>query len=116
MAEPHEAELVWEASSTRLMSALLVATLLVSAIFLALAYSPKENTTSESIAVESSDEWRAFSVVAPIDTGINVYHDHFRTNETYPDWLLNDLGVNKICNITFNGCLLYTSPSPRDCQ
>ncbi len=103
MAEPHEAELVGEASSTRLMSALLVATLLVSAIFLALAYSPKENTTSESIAVESSDEWRAFSVVAPIDTGINVYHDHFRTNETYPDWLLNDLGVNKICNITFNG-------------
>ena len=28
----------------------------------------------------------AYSVVAPIDTGINVYHDRFRLNETYPDW------------------------------
>ena len=90
MAEPYEAELVDEASSARLLSVLLIATLLVSAIFLALAYSPKENTTSESIGLESSDEWRAFSVVAPIDTGINVYHDHFRT------------------------CLLYTSDAADD--
>ena len=50
-----------------------------------------------------SNEWRAFSVIAPIDTGINVYHDHFRTNETYPLWLLDDLGVNKVCDLTFNG-------------
>ena len=60
----------------------------------------KKMVASES---ESTDEWRAFSVVAPVDTGINVYHDHFRTNETYPDWLLDELGVNKICDLTFNG-------------
>tara|TARA_B110000444_G_scaffold96187_1_gene91116 strand:- start:16215 stop:17594 length:1380 start_codon:yes stop_codon:yes gene_type:complete len=51
----------------------------------------------------SSDDWRAFSVVAPVDTGINVYHDHFRTNETYPSWLLDGLGVNKVCELTFDG-------------
>ena len=78
----------------------------------------------------------AFSVVAPIDTGINVYHNHFRMNESYPQWLLEGFGVTKICDVTLNGtwleryeadkstcwdnitsediCLLYTSPSPRD--
>ena len=38
---------------------------------------------------QGNDEFRPFSVIAPIDTGINVYHDHFRTNETYPQWLLD---------------------------
>ena len=45
----------------------------------------------------------SFSVVAPIDTGINVYHDHFVMNESYPQWLLDQLGVNIVCNITTNG-------------
>ena len=45
----------------------------------------------------------SFSVVAPIDTGINVYHDHFSMNESYPQWLLDQLGVNMVCNITSNG-------------
>ena len=36
----------------------------------------------------------SFSVVAPVDTGINVYHDHFSMNESYPQWLLDQLGVN----------------------
>ena len=45
----------------------------------------------------------AFSVVAPVDTGINVYHDHFAMNESYPQWLLDQLGVNMVCNITSNG-------------
>ena len=45
----------------------------------------------------------SFSVVAPIDTGINVYHDHFVMNESYPQWLLDQLGVNMVCNITTNG-------------
>ncbi len=39
----------------------------------------------------------AFSVVAPIDTGINVYHDHFIMEEDYPQWLLDGLGVTKVC-------------------
>ena len=45
----------------------------------------------------------AFSVVAPVDTGINVYHNHFSMNESYPQWLLDQLGVNKICEISKNG-------------
>jgi hypothetical protein len=58
------------------------------------------NSQSEEVEVEP---FGAYSVVAPIDTGINVYHNHFRSNETYPQWLLDGLGVNKVCNLTFNG-------------
>ena len=103
MAEPIEAELMAGGSSTNVLAVSLIGSLLVSALFLAIAYSPEDKVVSNSAPQESSNEWRAFSVVAPIDTGINVYHDHFRTNETYPEWLLNDLGVNKICDLTFNG-------------
>ena len=61
------------------------------------------------------ESFGAYSVVAPIDTGINVYHDRFILNETLPDWLLDGLGVTMWCNLTQSGtCLLYTSPSPRD--
>ncbi|MGB1680136.1 MAG: S8/S53 family peptidase [Candidatus Thalassarchaeaceae archaeon] len=56
----------------------------------------------EDIAVVD-DSFGAFSVVAPIDTGINVYHNHFSMNESYPQWLLDQLGVNKICEISKNG-------------
>ena len=49
------------------------------------------------------DSFGAFSVVAPVDTGINVYHNHFSMNESYPQWLLNQLGVNKVCEISKNG-------------
>ena len=45
----------------------------------------------------------AYSVVAPIDTGINVYHERFILNETLPDWLLEGLGVTMTCNLTQNG-------------
>lgn len=103
MAEVLEAELFDEPSSTNFMTSLLIATLIISAIFIAFAYSPStkdDSTVAQSVA---SDDWRPFSVIAPIDTGINVYHDHFRTNETYPQWLLDDLGVNKVCNITLDG-------------
>lgn len=50
-----------------------------------------------------TNSFGAFSVVAPIDTGINVYHNHFIMDEDYPKWLLDGLGVNKICQITTNG-------------
>ena len=56
----------------------------------------------EDIAVVD-DSFGAFSVVAPIDTGINVYHNHFSMNESYPQWLLDKLGVNKVCEISKNG-------------
>ena len=45
-------------------------------------------------------------MVAPIDTGINVYHNHFRMNESYPQWLLEGFGVTKICDVTLNGTWL----------
>ena len=56
-----------------------------------------------SSPINSDTGWRHYSVVAPVDTGINVYHDHFRTSEVYPDWLLDSLGVTKTCDITFDG-------------
>ena len=40
------------------------------------------NEEIEIVEPEINEGWRSFSVVAPIDTGINVYHAHFRTNET----------------------------------
>ena len=49
------------------------------------------------------ESFGAYSVVAPIDTGINVYHDRFILNETLPDWLLEGLGVTMWCNLTQNG-------------
>ena len=61
-----------------------------------------ESEEKEDIALVD-DSFGAFSVVAPIDTGINVYHNHFSMNESYPQWLLNQLGVNKICEISKNG-------------
>ena len=57
----------------------------------------------EVIVIEIEPELGAYSIVAPIDTGINVYHDRFRLNETYPDWLLEGLGVTMTCNLTQNG-------------
>ena len=103
MAEVLEAELVSGDSTTNVFAGLLIASILISALFLAIAYSPDEASVSESISNTDSGDWRAFSVIAPIDTGINVYHDHFRTNEIYPQWLLDELGVNKVCELTFNG-------------
>jgi len=58
---------------------------------------------NSSASLNSDTGWRHYSVVAPVDTGINVYHDHFRTSEVYPDWLLDSLGVTKTCDITFDG-------------
>lgn len=53
--------------------------------------------------IKDDDTFRNYSIVAPVDTGINVYHDHFRTNETYPEWILNGLGVTMTCDLTFSG-------------
>ena len=80
-----------------------ILTLLLIFSFFAVSLSSESNILKADEEDLSSDDWRAFSVVAPIDTGINVYHEHFRTNETYPDWLLDGLGVNKVCDLTFDG-------------
>ena len=59
--------------------------------------------SAQETLIEDEEIFRNYSIVAPIDTGINVYHDHFRTNETYPDWLLEELGVTMTCELTFSG-------------
>ena len=61
-----------------------------------------DDSVDESL-IEDDDTFRNYSIVAPVDTGINVYHDHFRTNETYPEWLLEGLGVTMTCELTFDG-------------
>lgn len=86
--------------------AVAIATLIFAALFTTLAVLNPEKSQDLSIddGVEVGDiDFRSFSVIAPIDTGINVYHDHFRTNETYPQWLLDGLGVTMVCDITLEG-------------
>ena len=61
------------------------------------------NEVEKDDVIEAENDFRTYSVVAPVDTGINVYHDHFRTNETYPQWLLEGLGVTMTCELTFVG-------------
>jgi len=61
--------------------------------------------TNDPDEVEIIDEQtaNAYSIVAPIDTGINVYHNHFVFNGTLPEWMLDGLGVTMWCNITTEG-------------
>ena len=91
-------------SPSKKMLGALLSTILLSTIVLGIAM----NTNSDMVnaAAEEQNEqnqWRSFSVVSPIDTGINVYHDHFRNNETLPAWLGQQLGVTITCNLTFEG-------------
>jgi len=59
--------------------------------------------SSIKLTAEEAPSFAAYSVVAPIDTGINVYHERFVLNETLPDWLLEGLGVTMSCNLTQQG-------------
>ena len=83
-----------------LVLALLLGLVLGAGILLGEDDAPANTMNSEQ---PPSSDWRPYSVVAPIDTGINVYHDHFRTEEVYPDWLLDGLGVTLTCEPTFEG-------------
>ena len=58
---------------------------------------------TQTVEIIEDERLEAYSIVAPIDTGINVYHQHFILNETLPDWILNGLGVTMWCNITKEG-------------
>ena len=58
---------------------------------------------NEPETVEAESGFRSFSVIAPIDTGINPYHDHFRSNETIPEWIIEGMGTTMICELTFEG-------------
>ena len=53
--------------------------------------------------VPTEEGWRSYSVVSPVDTGINPYHVHFQTNDTLPSWFLDDFGVTLICNLSDEG-------------
>ena len=72
--------------------------------------------TNDPDQVEMIDEQttNAYSIVAPIDTGINVYHNHFVFNETLPEWLLDGLGVTMWCNITTEGTWLERYEADRE--
>ena len=114
---------IWFGPDHKLRTILVGAMLLLAGSWLYWVVTVDEGDETQSRTGEANidTDWRPYSVVAPVDTGINVYHDHFRTEEIYPNWLLDSLGVTKTCIITFEGsweeryhCLLYTSPSPRD--
>ena len=93
-----------DSMSRKQLIAVTLATLLVVSIVAGLSFFSTDSSETKTSAVfGGEDGWRAYSVVAPIDTGINVYHDHFRTNETYPQWLQDGLGVNRVCDLTFEG-------------
>jgi hypothetical protein len=85
--------------------AVLLATIVVASVFVvgAMVNGGGEGANAPSSSSNEVNDWRPYSVVAPIDTGINVYHDHFRTEEVYPDWLLDGLGVTMTCTPTFEG-------------
>ena len=57
---------------------ILLALLMVSAS-LAGCFSEDAETAAE--VEEVDDSFRAYTVIAPIDTGINPYHNHFQTGD-----------------------------------
>tara|TARA_A100001234_G_scaffold52375_1_gene44270 strand:- start:799 stop:2016 length:1218 start_codon:yes stop_codon:yes gene_type:complete len=62
-----------------------------------------DNNDVDDVEIVDDKVRNAYSIVAPIDTGINVYHNHFILNETLPNWMLESLGVTMWCNITTEG-------------
>lgn len=61
------------------------------------------NNDVDDVEIVDDKVRNGYSIVAPIDTGINVYHNHFILNETLPNWMLESLGVTMWCNITTEG-------------
>lgn len=62
-----------------------------------------DNNVTDDVEIIDEKIQNAYSIVAPIDTGINVYHNHFILNKTLPNWMLEGLGVTMWCNITTEG-------------
>ncbi len=91
-------------STQTLIGAITIAILMIIAsTFVIYFLQNTEENYSEVYSNSENENWRPFSVVAPIDTGINVYHERFALNETLPDWLLEGLGVTMSCNLTQQG-------------
>ena len=96
---------IWFGPKHKFRTFLVVCMLVVAGSWLywQMTWDDAVETQSRAGEANSDTDWRHYSVVAPVDTGINVYHDHFRTDEVYPNWLLESLGVTKTCYITFDG-------------
>ena len=56
--------------------------------------------TSDDITSEEGIQ-KSYSVVAPVDTGINPYHIHFQVNESLPQSFLDEFGLKYV---TFAYC------------
>ena len=96
---------IWFGPKHKFRTFLVVCMLVVAGSWLywQMTWDDAVETQSRAGEANSDTDWRHYSVVAPVDTGINVYHDHFRTDEVYPNWLLESLSVTKTCYITFDG-------------
>ena len=78
-----------------------ISCLIICSVFSGCLFPSPTTTVDQDTAIDSEAE--SFSIVAPIDTGINVYHNHFIMNETIPDWIIEGMGVTMWCNITKEG-------------
>ena len=73
-------------------------------IFIMISGCLDDSITSESNEIEvQEDFWNSYSVVAPVDTGINPYHDHFQKNQSLPQSFLDEFGVTMTCELTQTG-------------
>ena len=92
-------------SSSGKMGSVLMATLVVSSLTIGLAWAIDGSTAPSDVDVGGTTlaSWRPFTVVAPIDTGINVYHEHFISDEVLPDWMLDAFGVTLVCDLSDEG-------------
>ena len=91
MTEVLEAELVFKLPRSNYMVGILLSTILISSIFLILSYSASDE---DDAGADFRSRIRRLAVILYGRSNrysINVYHDHFRTNETCPQWLLDDL-------------------------
>jgi len=73
-------------------------------VFLMIAGCLDENVGTISDEVTSEvGVLKSYSVVAPVDTGINPYHIHFQVNQSLPQSFLDEFGVTLVCDLTQEG-------------
>ena len=63
----------------------------------------EEEIPAPEVETDLGNVFRPYTVIAPIDTGINPYHDHFQTDEILPDWFIQEMQTTIICNLTQEG-------------
>ena len=78
-----------------------ISCLIMCSVFSGCLFSSSTSMVDDGSVIDPETE--SFSIVAPIDTGINVYHNHFIMNESIPDWIIEGMGVTMWCNITKEG-------------